>query len=270
MTRPDEAALRAALCEIGRRVWTREYVASNDGNFSVRLGDGEILCTPTGVSKGFMEPEDLPVIDARGGVLRGATRPSSEIRMHLAAYEERPDVHAIVHAHPPHATAFAIRREPLPACVLPEIEMFIGDIPHAPYGTPGTAGFADSLRPFLRLHNAFLLTSHGALTLGADPFEAYFRMETVEQYCRILTIARQLGGWEQIAPSAVRELLDIRQKLGLPEHRSALPDAALCDPLAPGDTLPGGHDTLRAEIERIVRLVVTRLDDDAPPRSPRS
>jgi L-fuculose-phosphate aldolase len=263
----DETEMREALCEIGRRIWMREYVASNDGNFSVRLAEDRVLCTPTMVSKGFMKPADLPVITMEGRQLSGRLPMTSEIKAHLEIMRHRPDVRAIVHAHPPNATAFAVAREPVPKCVLPEIEMFIGELPMTPYATPGTRDFAESLVPFLRHHNAFLLASHGALTVGADPFEAYYRMETIEQYCRILILAKQIGGWTQIAPERVLDLLLIREKLGWPDRR-VTQGADLCSPGVP----PAGADCagdMQALIAEVVRRVLERLGRLPPgPREP--
>lgn len=256
----DESEMRHALCEIGRRVWQREFIASNDGNFSVRLSESRILCTPTMVSKGFMNPEDLPVISPDGRHISGPLRMTSEIKVHLEIMRRRPDVRAVVHVHPPHATAFAIARTPLPKCVLPEIELFIGEIPMAPYATPGTQEFADALVPFIHDHNAYLLTNHGALTVGSDPFECYYRMETVEQYCRILILARQLGEWNQISADKVSDLLRIREKLGQQDRRLAQ-GADLCAPGIPGEALENGPGSPNREtvIREITRRVIARL-----------
>ena len=214
-----EAEMREALCEVGRRVWQREYIASNDGNFSVRLDSDRILATPTMVSKGFMLPDELPVVTLDGHQLSGPLRVTSEVKAHLEIYRLRPDVRAVVHVHPPHATAFAVARKPLPKCILPEIELFLGEIPLTSYATPGTDEFAATLRPYLAKHNAFVLTNHGALTVGGDPFECYYRMETLEQYCRILLLAASLGGWQQISEAQAMELLRLREKLGVVDRR---------------------------------------------------
>ncbi len=226
----EETFAREALCEIGRRVWQREYIASNDGNFSVRLGSDRILCTPTMVSKGFMKPEELPVVDLDGRHLSGPKRPTSEMKLHLAIYRHRPDVKAVVHVHPPHATAFAIVRRSLPKCILPEVEIFLGEIPLVPYATPGTQEFADTAVPFVTQYNAFLLTNHGAVTLGSDPFEAYYRMETVEQYCRILVLASHLGSLQSLDAAAMADLLRLREKLGYKDRRLELPPDQWCSP----------------------------------------
>jgi L-fuculose-phosphate aldolase len=256
----DEWAMRDAFCEVGRRVWQREYVASNDGNFSVRLNADRVLCTPTLVSKGFMKAEDMAVVNMDGQQIAGCLPMTSEVKAHLELYRQRADIRAVVHVHPPNATAFAVARQSLPKCVLPEVEVFLGEVPLVPYATPGTQDFADVLKPFIEHHNAFLLSSHGALTVGADPFECYYRMETVEQYCRILILSRQLGDWNQIDPAQVRDLLGIREKLGHRDRR-ILQNAPLCTKGVPGEACGQTPTTIadRALIDEIARRVLERL-----------
>lgn len=253
--------MREQICEVGRRVWQREYIASNDGNISVRLDDDKVLCTPTLVSKGFMKPDDLALVTLDGKQVGGRLPMTSEVKVHLEMYRQRGDARAVVHVHPPHATAFAVARQPVPKCILPEIEVFLGEIPVVPYATPGTQEFADAVIPFMEHHNAFLLTNHGALTVGADPFECYYRMETVEQYCKILILAKQIGDWTQIDPNKVMDLLRIRQKLGHKDRR-VLQDAELCSYGVPGEQCAAareGADGDKAFIEEVVRRVVERL-----------
>lgn len=214
-----ESKLRELFCEIGRRVWQRGYIAANDGNFSVRLGTDRFLATPTLVSKGFMHPEDLVVIDGEGGLLEGRRKPTSELRLHLEVYRARADVNAVVHVHPPFATAFAILQAPVPKCVLAEVEVSLGEIPIVPYATPGTAEFAQAIRPLVGDFQAFLLANHGAVTLGRDLEEAYFRMEQVEHYCRILLYSQGLGGRCPIPQDKVAELFELKKRMGFPDRR---------------------------------------------------
>ncbi len=216
----EEKDLREALCEIGRRVWTRGFVASNDGNFSFRVAEDRILCTPTMLSKGFMKPKDMIVVDMEGKRVEGTRQPTSEIRAHLMVYAERPGAYSVVHVHPPHATAFAIARRNLPKGVLPEVEVTLGEVPLAPYATTGTWEFARTIQPWARTHDAFLLASHGALTVGQDPYDAYYKMETLDQYCRILLLSMQAGGWRTLEPEAMQDLLHLKQRLGIPDHRA--------------------------------------------------
>lgn len=214
-----EQELKELICEIGKRVWTRGYVASNDGNFSVRVGENRVLATPTMLSKGFMKPEDIVTLDMSGKQLDGHRQPTSETLLHIGIYKERPDVKAVVHAHPPYATAFAVAHQPIPKCVLPEVEIFLGEIPIAEYATPGTQGFADSIKPFLHDFNLFLLANHGALALGADIEQAYYRMEIVDQYCRVLLYTRQLGEYKQIDQEKMEDLFKIKERLGISDRR---------------------------------------------------
>jgi L-fuculose-phosphate aldolase len=231
--------VREALCEVGRRVWQRGLVASNDGNFSFRLDEHRVLATPTLVSKGFMEPDDMVIVDLDGNLLEGTRRTTSEIRIHLNAYRRRPDIRSVVHVHPPHAVAFAIARRALPKCVLPEVEFFLGQVPLAPYETPGTWEFARSIDPWIAHHDVFLLANHGAVSLGADPFDAYYKMETLEQYCRILILARQLGAdWNQLDAGQMRALLEAKASWGVADPRAGTEACRLCDPAVPAAEEP--------------------------------
>jgi len=240
----NEWDVREALCEIGRRIWQKEYVASNDGNFTYRLDDDRVLATPTLVSKGFMKPDDLVVVGLKDGKqISGHMKMTSEVLVHLHIYRRRPDVRAVVHAHPPNATAFCVARQNLPKCVLPEVEIFLGQIPVAPYATPGTQDFAEAITPFLKDHWAFLLSNHGAITLGKDPFHAYYNMETLESYCRILILARQIGDWNQIDYQAMQDLFKIKERLGISDPRDRSSYAAACRPGVDPTEYPVVSDT---------------------------
>ena len=216
----SESSLRQQICEIGRRLYEKNFVAANDGNISVRLDAGRVLTTPTGVSKGFMTPESMVIVDLEGRPLSAGTRgaasakPSSEILLHLFAYRERPDVQAVVHAHPLHATGFAAAGLSLEGCVTAEIIVTLGSIPLAPYGTPSTPKLPDTLRPYIHHHDAFLLANHGAVTAGKDLWEAYYKMERLEHYAHIILISRQLGGEKILPKDDVQELLNLRAKYG--------------------------------------------------------
>lgn len=192
----NEAECRLQICEIGRRMYERRMVAANDGNLSVRLGENEILCTPTGVSKGFMKPEQMCRVDMMGNVIGNdaGLKPSSEIRMHLRVYQKRPDVKAVVHAHPVFATSFAVMGRALEDPIMPEVIVNFGKVPLAPYGTPSTMEIPDSIEPYLADYEAVLLESHGALTWAEDLLSAYMKMESVEFYAELLYRTIQLGG----------------------------------------------------------------------------
>ncbi|UCF37756.1 MAG: class II aldolase/adducin family protein [Acidobacteriota bacterium] len=207
--------LRREIVEAGRRVYARNYVASNDGNISARIDSRKVVITPSGVSKGFMSPEDLIVVDYNGNVLEGRKKPSSEVFMHLQIYKDRPDVNGVVHAHPPKATGFAVAGIPLTQCVLPEVIVGLGGIPLAEYGTPGTDEFYKPVLKYLKDYDAFLLENHGALTIGADVMNAYYKMETLEHFAHIAFTAIQLGNLGSISPPNVQKLLDLRQRFGI-------------------------------------------------------
>src|SRR4051794_21067838 len=201
----NEYKLKEQICEIGRRVYERGFAAANDGNISIRLNDREVLCTPTMVSKGFMKPEDLCKVDYEGKQLAGTRKRSSEILLHLAVYKQRPDVMAVVHCHPPHATAFAVAHEPIPKCVLPEVEVFLGEVPVARYETPGTQKFAETIVPFLKDCNTIFLANHGPVTFAPALEKASFNPEIIAAYCRILILARQLGRVNYFTEDHTRE-----------------------------------------------------------------
>jgi L-fuculose-phosphate aldolase len=223
---------RELLCEIGRRVWQRQYVAGTDGNFSVRLDRNVILATPTLVSKGFMQPEDMVKLDLDGAVIEGRKKPTSEIQIHLLIYRERGDVNAVVHAHPPHASAYAVVGAPIPKCVLPEVEVFVGEVPITEYATPGSREIAERLKQYLPGRTTFLLGNHGAVTVGSDLIEAYHRLEIIDQYCRILLLAQQLGGARRLTREQMKHIYALKEKTGvadgqLPCDACTLRDACL-------------------------------------------
>ena len=219
-----ELEIKQLMCDIGRRVYDRRMVASNDGNFSVKLNDNEFLCTPTGVSKGFMTPEYICKVDAKGNVLEAnpGFKPSSEIKMHMRIYEKRPDVKAVVHAHPIFATAFAICGEPLVDPIMPEAVIFLGGVPCAKYGTPSTMEVPDSIEEFLPQYDQVLLANHGALAWGADLLSAYHKLESVEFYAELLYKARMLGNPKNLNEEQVEKLYDIRRSMNLPGKHIAI------------------------------------------------
>jgi L-fuculose-phosphate aldolase len=259
----QEWEIKEQICDIGRRVWQREYVAANDGNFSVRLDEDRVLATPTMVSKGFMTPDDIVTVDMDGRQIAGDKKMTSEVKLHLQIYRERADVKAVVHAHPPRATAFAVVQEPIPKCVLSEVEVSLGEIPITRYDTPGSQACAETIKPYLHDFNLFLLANHGALSLGEDLIQAYYRMEMVEQYCRILLYARQLGGHKQIDQDKMSELFQLKERLGYADRRTAPGGNVSCSIPSPtpdnhpAENSPGAaRDELQAQIGRIVQKVI--------------
>jgi L-fuculose-phosphate aldolase len=227
----DLDQLRADIVEVGRRLWVRGYVASNDGNISVRLGADRLLMTPANVSKGFMTPDMMVVTDLEGTLISGAPgrKPSSEILMHLVAYRERPDVNAVVHAHPPLSTGFAVAGIPLDRAVLAEVVTTLGAIPIAAYGTPSTSELASTVAPYVRAHDGLLLANHGALALGADLFAAYYKMETIEHFARISLVARMLGREHLLSREEVDRLQALRGRYGIAAPAPICPDPSPAD-----------------------------------------
>ena len=215
----NEWKLREQMCEIGRRVYNKGFAAANDGNISYRLSEDRVLCSPTRVSKGFMKPDDLCIVDMDGKQVSGKRKRSSEILLHLTIMKARPDIRSAVHCHPPHATAFAVAREPIPKCVLPEIEVFLGEVAISPYETPGGQTFADSVLPYVKDTDTILLANHGTITYGTDLEDAYFKTEIIDAYCRILILAKQLGRVHYYGDDKAAELIRLKPNLGIPDPR---------------------------------------------------
>ena len=207
--------LRADIVEIGRRMYARGYTASNDGNISVRLGADQLLMTPKSVCKGFMTPDMMCVTDLNGRKISGDRDPSSEALMHLEVYRQRPDVNAVVHAHPPTATGFAVAGIPLDRAVLAEVLTTLGSIPLAEYATPSTAELPEAVRKYIKSHDGMLLANHGALTVGSDLYSAYYKMETIEHFAHISLVARMLGRENLISRDEVTRLQGLRDMYGI-------------------------------------------------------
>ncbi len=223
----SEYAIRKELCEIGKRVYERGMVAANDGNFSVKLNENEFLCTPTGVSKGFMSPECICRIDAEGKLLEAEQgfRPSSEMKMHMRIYRERPDVKAVVHAHPPYATTFAIAGMPLEKPIIAETLLILGRVPVAAYGTPSTDEVPDSVAEYIAEYDAVLLSNHGAVTCGDSLMNAYFKMESLEFYARQLYQTKLLGQARELTAAQVETIYEIRRRSGMTGRHPATNDS---------------------------------------------
>jgi L-fuculose-phosphate aldolase len=213
----SEYQIKKQICEIGKRIYDKGMVAANDGNISVKLSDNLFLCTPTGVSKGFMTPEYICKVDAEGKVIQAnpGFKPSSEIKMHMRVYKERPDVNAVVHAHPLYATGFAIAGIPLTQPIMPEAIIALGCVPIAEYGTPSTDEIPNAVAKYLQNFDAVLLENHGALTFSDSLVNAYHKMESVEFYARLLYISKQLGGPKELSTDQINRLYEIRRQFGL-------------------------------------------------------
>ncbi len=202
----DDSQLRSQMCDIGRNLWLKNMVAANDGNLSIRIDQDRVLCTPTGVSKGFLDPAQLAVVDMSGTVLSDTLAPSSEIKMHLRVYQEDPSIMAVCHAHPTYATLAALRGQGIESLMLPEIIVGLGKVPLAPYGTPSTSEVPDAVGPLVKGHKACLLQNHGALTWGEDLLQAYFTMERLESTAKLLALAELLGGGQDLPEHKLEEL----------------------------------------------------------------
>jgi len=210
----DQALLRQGIVRVGRLLYERGLIVAGDGNISARLSDELILTTPSGACKGMLDPADLVVVDLEGRVRGEGGKPSTELQMHLAVYQNRPDVQAVVHAHPPTAVACTLAGVHLDQCVLPEAIITLGAVPTAPFALTGTREMYDALAPFLPYHNAILLTHHGALTVGRELMQAFHRMEQVEHSAKILMAAQQLGGARPLPAERLAQLDALRIKLG--------------------------------------------------------
>jgi L-fuculose-phosphate aldolase len=207
--------LKADIVEVGRRLYARGFVASNDGNITIRFAEDRLLTTPKSVSKGFMAPEMMVVVDLDGRKVAGTRDASSELKMHLEVYRQRADVTAVVHAHPALATGFAVAGIPLDRAVLAEVICTLGSIPIAQYATPSTHELPDAVRQYIKAHDGLLLANHGALTVGTDVFAAYYKMETIEHFAKISLTARLLGGERLISQEEVLRLQSLRGLYGI-------------------------------------------------------
>lgn len=211
-----ESDLRNEIVEAGKRLYAKDFVAYNDGNISARLNDKELLITPTGVSKGFMAHDQLLRVDYEGNLISGFMKPTSEMRMHLAIYHCRQDVHAVVHAHPPTATGFAVAGVPMDKISLPEMVYNLGRITLSEYATPTTDEVPAAVAKQITCCDGMLLANHGAITVGKDVMDAYFKMETLEAIAKISLVARTLGGENFLSEEQTKDLYDIRRKMGRP------------------------------------------------------
>jgi len=252
----SESQLRADIVEVGRRMYARGYTASNDGNISVRLGSDRLLMTPKSVCKGFMTPDMMCITDLEGRKLQGERDPSSEMLMHLEVYRQRPDVQAVVHAHPPIATGFAVAGIPLDRAVLAEVLTTLGSIPIAEYATPSTKELPEAVRKYIKAHDGMLLANHGAVTCGNSVFNAHFKMETIEHFAKISLVARLLGREHLLSREEVERLQGLRGMYGIAapapvcaDPAEAERDQALCQVL----------EAPTSSTDRLVPDVATRV-----------
>ena len=249
----SERQHREDIVRFGRLLHDRSYVAATDGNLSVRLDHDTVLSTPTGMSKGMLEPEDLVVVDMSGRRVTGRRNVSSEIAMHLLIYKLRPDAHGVVHAHPPTATGYAAAGLPLNQALVSEIVLALGCVPLARYGTPGTPELTDALAPLIPQYDAILMANHGVVTYGEDLLRAYMKMETVEHFAQIALVTHTLGRQQLLGAEDVSKLIEARERYFGP---GAAPKASgpECPVAAPAGTAPAATPAGTTE----ERLLVTR------------
>ncbi len=246
------------ICEIGKRVYNKNFVAANDGNISVRVGPTTIWTTPTGVSKGFMTPDMMVKMDLSGKILSGRRKPSSEVKMHLKVYNENDETNAVVHAHPPVATSFAIAGISLEKPISPEAVVLLGKVPLAPYATPGTQEVPDSIAPFCKDYHAVLLANHGALTWGRDLIEAYYRMESLEHYAMMLmNTTNIMNKSNELDCNQIADLMEIRQNLGI--KTGGVPT---CD-LPKQAPISNDHSPISEDIDKhqVIEAIVKRVTE---------
>ncbi len=267
----SEYEIKKQICDIGRRIYDKGMVASNDGNISVKLNDNEFLCTPTGVSKGFMTPEYICKVDKDGNVIQAnkGFKPSSEIKMHMRVYKHRPDVQSVVHAHPMYATAFAIAGIPLTQPIMPEAVISLGCVPIAEYGTPSTNEIPDAVEKYLPYFDAVLLENHGALAYSDSLLNAYHKMESLEFYAKLLTISKQLGGPKELSREQVETLYGLRRQFGMtgkhpanlcPNAKAGLPSCHSCKNTACGSASTSSCDNAGDDIvAQITKKVMEQL-----------
>ncbi len=248
---PQADALRAEMIDVGRKLWRRQYVDGNGGNLSVRLGSRYLLCTPTMVSKGDLEPADICLSDLDGKILAGERSRTSELLLHLAIYKANPKASAVVHCHPPYATGFAVTGTTPPCGLISEYEIFIGPAAVAEYETPGTQAFAETVLPFVEKHNTILLSNHGIVCWADTVTHAEWLVEVFETYCKTFLIAQQIGKpLIPIPEHKIQEILALKRRLGFPDARLALTS----DPELPAT------ESDSAEVEKLRARGVSRLE----------
>ena len=260
-------ALKEQLCDIGRRLWQREYVDGNGGNIAIRVGEDIAICTPTLVSKGFMKTEDMCLVDFEGNQLAGTKRRTSEILMHLQIMKQQPKAVATCHCHPPYSTGFAVAGVLPPTCMIPEFEVF-ASVAIAPYRTPGTPEMGKLVADLVDKHNTILMANHGVVSWSHNNVEdAYFKMEILEAYCRTILVTAQVGKpANTMTPGQLQDLLKIKQSLGIPDPRHGLKECELCDndEWRPGVqcAVPAGTETTigyDSEAEAAVKTITDQI-----------
>jgi L-fuculose-phosphate aldolase len=245
------------IARIGKLVYEKGWVAANDGNITIRLDHERILATPTGVSKGMMDPDDMIIVDYKGNKVAGRRERTSEIAMHLKVYELRPDINSVLHAHPPVATGFATAGLSLNKALLPEVVIGLGCVPLAAYGLPGTPALTDPMVPLIPNYDAILMGNHGAVAYGKDVLQAFFRMETVEHFARINFVAEMLGGATVLPRTEVDKLFESRGRYGVQSRAVAAPGCpTVAEDYGAGQNGKDGFFVTREELIELVEEVM--------------
>ncbi|MBA3712159.1 MAG: class II aldolase/adducin family protein [Pyrinomonadaceae bacterium] len=260
----DEQTARREIVRVGQLLYERSYVVSSDGNVSIRLDDGRIIATPTMTSKGRMTEDSLAVTDMDGKALNNR-RASSELAMHLLIYRERPDVKSVCHAHPPHGSAFAVAGLAIDQPILSEVILALGCVPLAEYGTPSTDELTEAMRPLVKHHNALLMANHGAVAYGADVWQAFDRLETLEHTAKITILSRALGGSRNLSPDAIEKLINVREKAGYLDETARcqscgylLETRVVCPTGERPKTTGVGHGAVKATTNGAHKISLTR------------
>jgi len=244
---------RRDICEVGRWIYDRSFVASTDGNISVRLDQRHILTSPTGMCKGMMAPEDLVITDLDGKKVNGGRNPSSELAMHLTIYRHRPEINSVCHAHPPVATGYAAAGTPLNKALICELIISLGCIPVAPYGTPGTPELAESIEPFVDSYDAILLANHGVVTYGHDLLTAFYRMETAEHFARVSLVTELIGKQVLLSGNEVQKLIAARSRYGLQVASNTGPEFPITSDCADTERITLTRRELEALVDEAIR-----------------
>ncbi len=265
---PEAQEIKREMIKNARKLWDRQYVDGNGGNLSYRIAPGMVICTPTLLSKADVTEEDLCMVDLDGNQIEGTQKRTSEVFLHLEIYKAVPEAKAVIHAHPPHATAYALVGKVPPTCVIPEHEVFVGQVAYTEYDTPGTKAFAETVLPFVKTHNTILLGNHGVVCWADTLTHAEWYQEIVDTYCRTLMLAAQLGApITRIPAEKAKQLLTVKKRLGLPDARFELQECQLCDaPEDPGGitACPGscgcsGANDSSADVDALVKMVTDEV-----------
>ena len=245
-----EQQLREDIVHVGRLMFDKGWIAANDGNVTIRLDDDRVLATPTGVCKGMMQPDDLILCNLQGDKLCGERERTTEMAMHLAIYQMRPDFRGVVHAHPPVATGFAAAGRALNLALLPEVVICLGSVPLAEYGQPGTPELTAGMLPYIPKYDALLLANHGAVAYGDDVFQAYFRMETVEHFARITLVSELLGGPKVLPRIEVQKLFDLRARYRVKSRNRLEPGSPMT-----AEDMPDANEKIEITREQLLSII---------------